>query len=74
MTILCATDFSPCSLAATELAATLARRLADRLLLLHVREPLPIPSEGVPGADVWTQGIMQTAVRSLACTCGPSAM
>jgi nucleotide-binding universal stress UspA family protein len=36
MTILCATDFSPCSDTALELAAALARRLGDSLHLLHV--------------------------------------
>jgi nucleotide-binding universal stress UspA family protein len=64
MTILCATDFSPCSLAATDLAATLARRFGDKLLLLHVVEPIPIPPEAPPGAEVWTQGMMQAAELS----------
>jgi nucleotide-binding universal stress UspA family protein len=64
--ILCATDFSPCSLAATDLAVTLARRLGHKLLLLHVVEPLPIPAEAPPGADVWNQGLMQAAEMSTA--------
>jgi nucleotide-binding universal stress UspA family protein len=65
MTILCATDFSPCSVAATDLAAGLARRFHDKLSLLHVVEPLPVPPEAPPGADVWTQGAMGAAELSM---------
>jgi nucleotide-binding universal stress UspA family protein len=64
MTILCATDFSPCSLAATDLAATIARRLGDELLLLHVVEPLPFPPEAPPAADVWAQAMVRAAETS----------
>jgi hypothetical protein len=66
MTILCATDFSPCSLAAADLAATLARRFGDKLLLLHVVEPLTIPPEAPPGADLFPPGMMQAAEMSTA--------
>jgi universal stress protein A len=46
MTIICATDFSTCSETATRLAAALARRRGDALLLLHVLEPLPVDPVG----------------------------
>lgn len=39
MAILCATDFSLCSRTATALAAALARRLKDKLVLFHVVQP-----------------------------------
>jgi nucleotide-binding universal stress UspA family protein len=39
MTILCGTDFSPCSRTPLELAAALARRCGDTLALLHVVDP-----------------------------------
>jgi len=42
MTILCATDFSAPSLAATRLGAALARRRGDKLLLISVLEPPPV--------------------------------
>lgn len=61
MTVLCATDFSPCSLAATELAASLARRFGDRLVLLHVVEPLAIPPEAPIGASLWQEGMREAA-------------
>lgn len=64
MTILCATDFSPCSMAATELAAAVARRFGDPLLLLHVVEPLALAAEAPPGASIWTHGMLQAAERS----------
>jgi nucleotide-binding universal stress UspA family protein len=42
MTILCATDFSPCSATAIRLATSLARRNGEGMLLLDVVEPLPV--------------------------------
>jgi nucleotide-binding universal stress UspA family protein len=66
MTVLCATDFSPSSLAATDLAAALARRFGEEMLVLHVVEPLAIPPEAPTGADVWTRGMMQAAEASMA--------
>lgn len=41
MPILCATDFSPCSRAAARVAAGLARRKGERLVLVHVNPPEP---------------------------------
>jgi nucleotide-binding universal stress UspA family protein len=61
MTILCATDFSPCSVAATELAASMARRFGGRLVLLHVVEPMAIPPEAPVGAAVWQEGMLEAA-------------
>lgn len=61
MTVLCATDFSPCSLTATELAASLARRFGDRLILLHVVEPLAIPPAAPVGASLWQEGLREAA-------------
>ena len=43
MPILCAIDFSPCSRSALLLARSLAKRLDERLFLLHVVEP-PVTS------------------------------
>lgn len=41
MSIICATDFSPCSRAAARIAAGLARRKGERLVLVHVNPPEP---------------------------------
>jgi nucleotide-binding universal stress UspA family protein len=65
MTVLCATDFSPCSVAATELAASMARRLGEKLFLLHVVEPLVLPPEAPPGSEAWTRGMMEAANGSI---------
>ena len=46
MTIICAIDFSASSETATRLGAALARRRGDKLLLLHVLEPLPVDPVG----------------------------
>jgi hypothetical protein len=59
MTILCATDFSPCSLAAARLAASAARRFGDKLFVLNVVEPLVLPPEAPPGAEVWNQRMLE---------------
>lgn len=41
MTILCATDFSPCSRVAARIAAGLARRRGEAVTLVHVAPPPP---------------------------------
>jgi nucleotide-binding universal stress UspA family protein len=41
MPIICATDFSPCSRAAARVAAGVARRRGERLVLVHVNPPEP---------------------------------
>jgi nucleotide-binding universal stress UspA family protein len=49
--IVCAVDFSPCSLAALESASSLARETDSRLTVLHVIELLPVvyePSMATP--------------------------
>lgn len=45
MKILCATDFSDSSVAASDVAASLARRLGDSLVLAHAWEPPPASYE-----------------------------
>jgi nucleotide-binding universal stress UspA family protein len=64
MTILCATDFSPSSRRAAELAAASARRLGDTLILVHVLEPMlqAVPF-ALPGAAVW-QGEMKASAEA----------
>lgn len=54
-TILCATDFSPCSRTATRLAAALARRHGEGLLLLYALEPVSL--DAVSGSwEKWLVG------------------
>jgi nucleotide-binding universal stress UspA family protein len=48
MPIVCATDFSPSSNAGCELAARLARRIGEPLVLLHAIEPLALGFPAVP--------------------------
>jgi len=66
MTIICATDFSTSSETATRLGAALARRRGDRLLLLHVLEPLPVDpvGAGIRLAD-WDDEMFATAQAQL---------
>lgn len=46
MTIVCGVDFSPAAARATKVAGQLARRLGDRLTLVHAVEPItPVPLE-----------------------------
>jgi nucleotide-binding universal stress UspA family protein len=51
-TILCATDFSPCSRTATRLAAALARRRGEPLLLLHALASMPVDFFDAPVGSV----------------------
>jgi nucleotide-binding universal stress UspA family protein len=66
MTILCATDFSAPSLAATRLGAALARRRGDKLLLLYVLEPLPVDpvGAGIASGD-WNDATLTDAETQL---------
>ena len=68
MTIICATDFSSCSQTAVRLAAALARRRGDALLLLHVLEPLPVDpvGAGISLAD-WEDEMFTTAQKEIQC-------
>jgi nucleotide-binding universal stress UspA family protein len=52
MTILCATDFSPCSDAAVRLATAMARRRGARLVLLHTIETPASPEVVVGPSDL----------------------
>lgn len=66
MPILCATDFSPSSRAATQLAATLSRRLHEKLLLVHATEPPPIAlPEATVGLEAWEAAIQEAAEAEL---------
>ena len=61
MTIVCATDFSPCSQTATRLAAAMARRRGDRILLIHVFEPPPVDYPGAPVGSGWERDLLDAA-------------
>jgi len=62
MPILCATDFSPSSRAAVQVAAALARRLQRTLLLVHATEPPPIAlPEATVGIEAWEAAIQEAA-------------
>jgi nucleotide-binding universal stress UspA family protein len=73
MTILCATDFSPSSQSAAQLATTLARRMGDSVSLLHVIEPfVPALPYAIGGGAEWDSGVkaaadelMEGAVKAL---------
>jgi nucleotide-binding universal stress UspA family protein len=68
VTILCATDFSPCSQNATRLAVALARRFHDSVLLLHAVEPLTVQqSLDAPLLPaVWEQRLKELADDQMA--------
>ncbi|HEY0708633.1 MAG TPA: universal stress protein, partial [Polyangia bacterium] len=67
MTILCATDFSPSSHQATHLAGSLARRVGDEVVLVHVIEPmLQAVPYAMPGAAVWEGEMKASADAALA--------
>ena len=62
MPILCATDFSPSSRAAVQVAAALARRLQSMLLLVHATEPPPLAlPEATLGVEAWEAAIHEAA-------------
>jgi nucleotide-binding universal stress UspA family protein len=62
MSILCATDFSPSSQSATQLAVALAKSVGDSLSLLHIIEPLvPALPYAMTGAAEWDSGVKAAA-------------
>ena len=62
MSIVVATDFSPCSRAAVRLAAALARRQQVPLVMVHALEPPAVDVPLVPiGAAEWEQNLMTAA-------------
>ena len=65
MTILAATDFSPCSLTAVRLAATMARRRQSELTLLHTVEPVPVDPMAAPLIGGWEAELAKTAEKAL---------
>jgi nucleotide-binding universal stress UspA family protein len=66
MTILAATDFSPCSLTAVRLAAAMARRRGGSLVLVHSIEPLPVDPIAMPLGGQWEAAIVTSAEQALA--------
>ena len=66
MTIVCATDFSPSSRTATRLAAAMARRRGDRILLVHVFEPPPVDYPGAPIGSGWERELLDAAEAGIA--------
>jgi nucleotide-binding universal stress UspA family protein len=65
MTILAATDFSPCSQTAVRLAATMARRRRSELTLLHTVEPVPVDPMAAPLISGWEAALAKTAEEAL---------
>ena len=66
MSILVATDFSPCSRTAVQLAAALAQRRSVPLLLVHAVEPPPIGFAEMPlGATAWERDRLMAANISM---------
>jgi nucleotide-binding universal stress UspA family protein len=68
MTIAVATDFSPCSQAATRLAGALARRQKATLLLVHVIEPFPGDTVIAPMGGAWEAEFAASAENLLRAT------
>jgi nucleotide-binding universal stress UspA family protein len=66
MTILVATDFSPCSKTAARLALAMARRTGGSLVVLHTIEPLPIDLSGLALAPGWEQEMLAAGEAALA--------
>jgi nucleotide-binding universal stress UspA family protein len=65
-TIICATDFSPCSKAALKLATAAARRFCDKLLLIHVIEQPPFVVPEMPTPPGWELVALENAEAQLA--------
>jgi len=65
MTIVAATDFSPCSQTATRLAAALARRRNASLILVHTLEPLPVDPAVAPMGGAWEGELARAAEQAL---------
>jgi nucleotide-binding universal stress UspA family protein len=65
MTILAATDFSPCSLTATRLAVAMARRRHAPVILLHTIEPLAVDPLAAPLSGEWEAAMVTAAEEAL---------
>ncbi len=65
MTILAATDFSPCSVTAVRLAVALARRQRVPLALFHCLEPLVVDPAATPVNAEWSAAIVTAAEQAL---------
>ncbi|HET6150814.1 MAG TPA: universal stress protein [Polyangia bacterium] len=66
MSILVATDFSPCSFTATRLAVALARRRRASLVLLHTVEPFVVDPAAAPLIGEWDAAMITAAEQALA--------
>ncbi|HEX3697942.1 MAG TPA: universal stress protein [Polyangia bacterium] len=66
MTILIATDFSPCSQMAARLAAALARRLGAQLHLLHAFDPPHPELAALPSGSGWEREMLAAAEQQMA--------
>ena len=66
MTILAATDFSPCSLTATRLAVAMARRRHAPLVLFHTIEPFIVDPAAAPLSGEWDVALTTVAEQVLA--------
>ncbi len=67
MSILVATDFSPCSRAAVRLATAVARQRGTSLFLVHAIEPPPIDIVTVPAVSVdWERHLLAAAEVAIA--------
>jgi nucleotide-binding universal stress UspA family protein len=67
MSILVATDFSPCSRAAVRLAAAIARRRGVPLVLVHAVEPPSVDLFAIPaGSAGWQADLISAAEVALA--------
>jgi nucleotide-binding universal stress UspA family protein len=66
MSILVATDFAPCSKTAVALAAALARRMREPLMLFHAVEPPSIEVPGMPTGAAWESDLVRAAEVAIA--------
>jgi nucleotide-binding universal stress UspA family protein len=66
MTILAATDFSPCSVAATRLAAAMARRRHVPLVLFHTFEAFIVDPAAAPLSGEWDAAVRTATEQALA--------
>jgi nucleotide-binding universal stress UspA family protein len=66
MRIICATDFSPAARAAADTAVRLAAKLSDRVLLVHVIDPVSLLGmEMTTATTTWEATVRQAAEREL---------
>jgi nucleotide-binding universal stress UspA family protein len=72
MSILVATDFSPCSQVALRLGAALARRQSAPLVVVHTVERPPVDATAIPiGLSGWEGELLASAEARLAREVGP---